>query len=181
MNRELFVELAFSDQTVRLGTGGPSADGLLLSSSGVEGWWSTPEAKVQMTEMQTGDGAHAVEDGQVLDAARTVTIGWIASGALRDSSITAVLDLLNTSHRLVRVRVVDGMSDTFVTGYTLVSTEAGRVMRFMRGTLTVVCADPRRYSTALRQASVFPASESPGGLSYGAGSTAGSSCQTRCG
>lgn len=168
MTRPLYAELTFGDRTVRLDTGAPSADGLLLSSGGIDGWHSTPDAKVQMTEMQTGDGAHAVEESQVLYAARTVTLHWLAAGDNRSEAIAADLALLATAHRLVRLRVVDADSDTFATGYTQVGADAGIARKVMSGTLTVVCPDPRRYSTAPRGARLLPAGASSGGLFFGA-------------
>lgn len=165
--KPLYAELTFGDRTVRLDTGAPSADGLLLSSGGIEGWYSTPDAKVQMTEMQTGDGAHAVEESQVLYAARTVTLHWLAVGDNRSEAIASDLALLSTAHRLVRLRVVDADSDTFATGYTQVGADAGIARRVMSGTITVVCADPRRYSTSTHRAQLLPGAKAPGGLFYG--------------
>lgn len=165
----LYAELTFGDRTVRLDTGAPSSDGLLLSSGGIEGWYSTPDAKVQMTEMQTGDGAHAVEESQVLYSARTVNLHWLAVGNSRDEAIAADLALLSTAHRLVRLRVVDADSDTFAIGYTQIGADAGIARRVMSGTITVVCADPRRYSTEARRVQLFPVAGVSGGLFYGDG------------
>lgn len=166
----LYAEVSFDGRVVTLyGSGGRrSGDALYVSSDGIEGWHSTPDAKVSMTEMQTGDGAHAVEPAQVLYGARTVTLHWVAVGDARSGAIAGGLALLSTAHRLVRLRVVDSTSDTYVTGYTQVSADSGVATPVMTGTLTVVCPDPRRYSTATHVVTTLPTASSPGGLYYGA-------------
>lgn len=167
----LFAELSFGGTTVRLdGSGGRRrGSGLYVSSDGIEGWYSTPDAKVSMTEMQTGDGAHTVEESQVLYAARTVTLHWVAVGDSRDGALAGDLALLSTAHRLVRLRVVDASSDTYATGYTQVSADAGMASSVMTGTVTVVCPDPRRYSTEARRVQLLPVAGVSGGLHYGEG------------
>lgn len=166
----LYAELTFGDRTVRLNGGGePSSDGLYVSSDGIEGWYSTPDAKVSMTEMQTGDGAHAVEEQAILYSARTVTLHWAAVGGSRDEALAGDLALLSSAHRLVRLRVVDASSDTYATGYTQVSADAGVATSAMTGAVTIVCADPRRYSTQAHRMQLGTSSETPGGLYYGSG------------
>lgn len=168
MTEPLYVELSCDGWAARLnGRRGGSAGGLHVSSDGVDGWYSTPDAKVQMTEMQTGDGAHAVEESQVLYAARTVTVHWVAIGASRAAALADALALLAAAHRIVRLRVVDADSDTYAMGYVQVSSDADVAREVMSGTLTVVCADPRRYSTEARRVQLFPASKVSGGLFYG--------------
>lgn len=166
----LYVELSLDGKTIRLnGRGGPSADGLVVEHAGVDGWYSTPDAKVSMTEMQTGDGAHAVQESAILYGARTVTIPWASVGASRDEAVTGLLRLLSTAHRMVRVRLVDDSTDTYVEGYTQVGADPTYMRRGMTGTLTVVCPDPRRYSMKASRVQLLPGSAVPGGLSYGAG------------
>ena len=164
----LYVEVSCGRRVVRLGGAGTDAtSGLSVTSDGIEGWHSTPDAKVSMTEMQTGDGAHAVDGSQVLYGARTVTVPWAAVGTTRDDALASDLLLLATAHEVVRLRVVDASSDTYVTGYTQVGTDAGVSRPSMTGTLTVTCADPRRYATTARTAQMLTLSRVPGGLSYG--------------
>lgn len=170
MSGKLYAELSFDGKTVRLDTGKAAGPCLCIASGGIEGWYSTPDAKVSMTEMQTGDGAHAVQESSILYGARTVTVNWAAFGIDRESALAGDLALLSTAHRLVRLRVVDGSSDTFVVGYAQVGADAAVASNGMTGTLTVVCPDPRRYSTALHRIQLTPSMTMSGGLSYGDGS-----------
>ena len=163
----LFVEVSFGDETVRLGGSAPSSDGLAVSSDGVEGWHGTPDAKVSMTEMQTGAGAHAVPESLVLYAARTVSVGFAAVGETRDEALSAVSRLLAAAHRTVRLRVAEASYDTYASGYAQVSVDAGRAGRVLTGTLTVVCADPRRYSTSPHRTQLSPSGRAAGGLDFG--------------
>lgn len=169
MSGKLYAELSFDGKTVRLDTGKAAGPCLCIASGGIEGWYSTPDAKVSMTEMQTGDGAHAVQESSILYGARTVTVNWAAFGIDRESALAGDLALLSTAHRLVRLRVVDGSSDTFVVGYAQVGADAAVASNGMTGTLTVVCPDPRRYSTEARRVQLLPGSAVSGGLSYGGG------------
>lgn len=171
MTQPLYVELSADGLSVRLnGTGGPSTDGLCVSADGIEGWYSTPDAKVSMTEMQTGDGAHAIQEQDVLYSARTVTVEWFSSGGSRAGALAGVERLLSLAHRLVTLRVVDADSDTWATGYVQVGVDAGVANGIETGTLTVVCADPRRYSTEAHRLQMLPSTYgTSGGLSYGEG------------
>lgn len=169
MTQPLFAELTIGGRTVRLEGASGATLGLHVSSGGVAGWHGTPAAKVSMTEMQTGDGAHAVPESLVLYSARTVTVSWVSVGADRDGALAGVLELLSAAHRLVRLRVADASSDTYVTGYAQVETDAGVASHVMTGTLTVLCPDPRRYSTELHATQLMPSGAASGGLSFGPG------------
>ena len=57
--------------------GSADARGMILR--GLSGWLGTPAAKVDLTERLVGDGAHDVQDAQVLYSARTVTIEYRGS------------------------------------------------------------------------------------------------------
>lgn len=164
----LYAELSFGDESLTLATGGFSSDGLALSSDGVQGWYSTPTPKVSMTEMQTGDGAHAVAERDIFYSARTVTVGWMASGKGRAETASSALALLAAAHRLVRLRVVDADHDTYCTGYVQVDGDAGIAHeRMMSGTFSVTCPDPRRLSTEAHRVQLLPVAGVSGGLFYG--------------
>ena len=171
MSDTLYAELSFGSKTLRLnGAGGPSADGLCIEAGGVEGWYSTPDAKVSSTEMETGDGAHAVQEQDILYSARTVTLHWVAVGASRPEAVEANARLLSTAHSNVRLRLVDASSDTYCVGYTAVSSDAKYMRGGMTGTLTLVCPDPRRLSTSARRVQLMPTVGDMGaGLDYGSG------------
>ena len=171
MSETLYAELSFGSKTLRLnGAGGPSADGLCIEAGGVEGWYSTPDPKVSSTEMETGDGAHAVQEQDILYSARTVTLHWIAVGWSRPEAVEANARLLSAAHSNVRMRIVDASSDTYCTGYAAVSADAKYMRSGMTGTITLVCPDPRRLSTSVRRVQLMPTVGDAGaGLSYGDG------------
>ena len=150
------VYLSFGDTEVYLRGDQPGDYGLFVSGDGIEGWEGAPDTKVQMTEMQTGDGAHAVEESQVLYAARTVSIHFHAHGRTRDEVLGQLRSLSALCHHIVRLRVVDASSDTYCHGYVQPGVEPTWWNGWATGTLTVVCADPRRYSTEARRAASRP-------------------------
>ena len=162
------VTLSWDGGGVEIRGDRPSERGLYVTGDGIEGWDSAPDAKVTMTEMQTGDGAHAVRGQDVLYAARTVTVHFGARGRSRDDVVSLLRSISAACHRIVRLRVRDGGEDTWCEGYAQPSVDAEWRDDHAAGTLTVVCPDPRRYSTAARRAVLMPTASSPGGLSYGA-------------
>lgn len=146
-------------------------DLLGITSMGVEGWRSTPEAKVTLTERASGNGAHDIGRGDILYSARTVTLHWVALAEQRDDVLSGLGVLLSTAGELIRLRVVDASDDTFVTGYATVSADPEWHEGRMTGTLTVVCPRPERLSWRSVDRQAYPATVSSGGLSYGAGQT----------
>lgn len=147
----------------------PDRMGLFVEGDGIEGWDSSPEAKVSLTERQTGDGAHAIEEPMVLYAARTVIIPFHAHGRDRDETMGYVRSINALLHRLVRLRVVDGAHDTWSEGYVRSTVEPKWNRFWATGEIEVVCPDPRRYSTALHRVELMPTGSASGGLSFGTG------------
>lgn len=167
--RPLYAELSCGGRAVRL-DGIGRADGLHVTSDGIEGWWSTPDPKWSLTERQSADGAHEVADGMALYSARTVTVHAVAMGRDRDDAKALLDSLLAMAHGRARLRVVDSSEDTFCEG--LLSLQAGSAWngRAMLADLTLVCPDPRRLATAAESTAMLPASASlTAGLSYGEG------------
>lgn len=152
-------------QTVRIeGLGRNPLAGL---HDGIEGWWSTPQAKVESTERQGGHGAFPVEGSAVLYSSRTVTINLAAMGGERDETVRNMEALNRMAGGTVRLRVCDGASDTFCEGYIdQVDWQAQRGRQASTGTLTVVCPDPRRYSTVAKEYAIAPGWSPGAGLMF---------------
>lgn len=163
------VYLTWDGGEVHLRGHSPGETGLFVSGDGIEGWDSSPDAKVQMTEMQTGDGAHAVSEGDVLYSARTVTINFHAHGETRSEVTRMLRSISEACHRLVRLRVVDADHDTYCVGYVQPGVEPKWWREWATGAVTVVCPDPRRLSTEVRRIQLFPVAGVSGGLFYGDG------------
>lgn len=142
-------------------------DGPSLFAEKLKGWWSTPQAKVSMTELSQGDGSHAIAESDVLYSSRTVTLDVMARGRKRSEVQEAIESLLWMAHRIVTLRVADAASDTYATGYLEVASDGGKALEHREElTLTIVCPDPRRYGAALKTAYMRPAAQSAGGLVY---------------
>lgn len=147
----------------------PDRMGLFVEGDGIEGWDSSPEAKVSLTERQTGDGAHAIEEPMVLYAARTVIIPFHAHGRDRDETTRLLRSINAACHRLVTLRIVDSEHDTFSTGYVRTNVEPKWNRYWATGEIEVVCPDPRRYSTEVHRVQLMPTGSSAGGLFFGSG------------
>lgn len=142
-------------------------DGPSLFAEKLKGWWSTPQAKVSMTELSQGDGAHAISDADVLYSTRTVTLDVLARGRSRSEVQEAMESLLWMAHRIVTLRVADASSNTYARGYIEVESGSGKALGHREElSLTIVCPDPRRYGSAEKTAYMRPAAQSTGGLLY---------------
>lgn len=164
-----YAEIHYRDRTVLLAGSKRQdrPDGLGITTEGMEGWRSTPEAKVTLTERASGNGAHDIAPSDILYSARTVTIHWVALAEQHDAVIASLNLLLSAAGQLVRLRVVDGVDDTYATGYVTVSSDAAWHEGRMVGTMTVVCPRPERLSWLSTDMQVYPVSSTSGGLFYG--------------
>lgn len=162
-----FLEVSGGGRSVRIeGIGRNPLTGLY---DGIDGWWSTPQAKVESTERQGGHGAFPVEGPAVLYSSRTVTVSLASMGGGRDETVANMERLNAMSGGIVRLRVCDGASDTFCEGYIdSVDWQPQRGRQASTGTLAVVCPDPRRYSTTAKTYAVAPGWSPGAGLMFDA-------------
>lgn len=130
------------------------------------GWYSTPDAKVETTERQAGMGAHNVTDDMVLYSTRTVTVDVAALAATRAEVLSIMERVQRFAGRVLTIRVADGGRDTYATGYLACEWGAERWENAATAAITVVCPDPRRYSTKARTAWLGPLSGTQGGLMF---------------
>lgn len=153
--------------------GSASARGMILR--GLSGWLGSPSAKTDLTERLVGDGAHDVQDAQILYSARTVTIEYrlLADTAHdRNQVLDMQADLRTFLHRTVRVRVQDDAHDLYCEGYVdRVDTEqAAQNMnwQYLTGQIVIVCPRPELLSSLERGCQLQCASleTGSGGLSY---------------
>ena len=168
MSRPLYCELSAGGRTVRLnGSGGPSADGLVVTAEGVEGWLSTPDMKTGITERGVGDGAHDIPESSIAYSCRTVTLHCAAIGTDRGATLEAMDSLLWFAHRATRIRYVDADSDTYAEGMIQIATRPDWYERAIIADLTIVCPRPERLSTRPVTRQLLPSYQTGGGLRYG--------------
>ena len=153
--------------------GSAAARGMILR--GLSGWLGTPAAKADLTERLAGDGAHDVQDAQVLYSARTVTIEYRLLADMahdREQVLDLQARLRMFVHRMVTVRVRDGEHDLSCTGYVdSIDTEqtAQNVnWQFVTGQVVIVCPRPELLSSVVHGCQVQCADleYGSGGLSY---------------
>lgn len=128
--------------------GKPGASGepcLALMHQYIEGWYSTPDLKVESHSRQTGSGNFQTTDDRVLYESRTVTAHVLAYGRNRDEVVAWAGRLHRAVGGIVTATVTDGGVSTWVRGYCQINFDAEHYEDAMPGTLTVVCDDPRRY------------------------------------
>ena len=108
-----YAELSASGvETVRF-EGLSDLDCLCIGKDGIEGWYSTPTPKVSATARGQGDGGHDVSEDGIIYASRTVTLHWNANASTRQSLLELTNRVRRFVHRHVRLRVVDGIEDTY--------------------------------------------------------------------
>jgi len=163
-----YAELTYENKTVRMvgESEGTLTSGLIITPGGIEGWYGTPDLKVDVTERGQGNGAHDVDEASILYSARTVTTNLSAIGNSREDVQNAFRPIQAAAGHNVKFRVVDSRTDTYVLGH--ISSEVspewiewGNVV-----TLTVVCPRPERLSTVTRVASMGSDTGDGGGLVF---------------
>lgn len=164
----LFCEISYEGAVVRAEGGSPGArDALHVTSDGIEGWHSTPEPKWSLTERQSGDGAHAVPGDRILYAARAVAVHMAAVAGSRAAVLSLVSLVKRAAGKPVRLRVVDGSSDTWAEGLASIEVSPSWSEGSALVDLSLDCPDPRRYGAESR-VQLFPlGSGGQAGLSYG--------------
>ncbi|KAB8289305.1 hypothetical protein DSM100688_0385 [Bifidobacterium ramosum] len=162
-----YAQLVTDDDTIQF-EGSARGAGLLLSPDGIEGWYGTPDAKVSMTERGQGDGAHDIDEQDILYAARTVTMYWsITSDTGRAETLDYLMAVTQTAHRLVKLRVVDADMDTYVEGYATHTIDAKRHDRLaVDCRTTLVCPRPERLGWSPCRYMLSPALRADGGMYF---------------
>ncbi len=139
----------------------------------LDGWYSTPDAKVKLTERASGDGAHDVAESDIIYSTRTITADYRILTDSRSKLLAHERELLSLAHQQVRFRVTDDASDLFVSGYvdSVVKDKSQQNLakQTETGTLTIICPRPERLAWSPLQTQLFPASVMQGGLRYNSG------------
>lgn len=166
-----FAELSASGlEPVRF-EGIGNLDCLCIAKGGIEGWWSTPAAKVSVTSRGQGDGGHDVTEDNISYASRTVTLHWNANASSRDALIALTDSVRRLAHRCVAMRVVDEAEDTYCSGGYLTLTQQPdyRFGSIADSTITLVFERPERLSFNGQTAQISAMHVSGGnvGLKYG--------------
>lgn len=144
-------------------------DGLAIDwDEGLEGWWDSPDEKVDSTARQLGYGDFPIEDEAVLYSSRTVTIGIIAHAQSRQGIQKLARSLHRRLGRIVRLRVQDDEEDTYSDGFVTLEWDTARhgTLPYQQGVLTVVCQDPRRLSTLAHTAVLNPVTSGGAGIVF---------------
>lgn len=165
-----FAELSASGLEPIRFEGSGDLDCLCIAKGGIEGWWSTPAAKVNVTARGQGDGGHDVSEDDISYASRTVTLHWNANASSRDALLALTDSVRRLVHRQVTMRVVDGAEDTYCSGGYMVLTQQPdyRSGSIADSTITIVFERPERLSSLAHSGEARASVVQAGGLSYGA-------------
>lgn len=151
------------------GDGAYMGPGIALTS--LQGWYETPNAKVDSATRQTGDGDHDLTDQDILYETRTVSIGYrVLAGRSRQQALDQLALLDRMTHRMVTVRVRDDGQDSYCTGYyerSIDQTIQNPAWQDVSGVVTIVCPRPERLAWTAQKRQVSAALRSFGGLYYG--------------
>lgn len=143
----------------------PGVPTLRLDGSGVElhriltslsGWIGSPDAKVQLSEREGGDGAHDIPVDDIRYSSRAVSVGFrFKAGSDSRDFVLSLLDELKVMlHRAVTVRVDDGLRRTYCTGYVSQLTVDQKQQlvddQTLSGTVDIVCPRPEILSVDAR-------------------------------
>lgn len=136
----------------------------------LDGWYSTPDAKVKLTERASGDGAHDVSAEAIIYGTRTITADYRILADSRSELLAHERELLSLAHQQVRFRVTDDDSDLFASGYvdSVVKDKSQQNLakQTETGRITIICPRPERLAWSPLQSQLFPVSVMQGGLRY---------------
>lgn len=139
----------------------------------LDGWSATPESRTGSTSRKWGDGDHDVSRADIAYGSRTVSVSYrlMAGDRGRLQGLRGLLGGL--THRLVRMRVVDGVEDTYQVGEVLQvlpdKAPQNLAAQTESGVVTLLFRRPERLSWLSQDVQLYPGSSSSGGLSYGGG------------
>lgn len=161
VSERAYAELSAGPLHIELSASGASS--VILRT--VDGWYGTPQTKVQLSERTMGNGAYVPAE-PILYAARTVTLG-VSANAQTSADVAAAMDSLSAfAGKMCRIAISDsGRPETEAHGYVEVAWEKGPYRAACDGTITIVCPDPRRYGTTPHRAYLSPGA-SAGALAW---------------
>lgn len=137
----------------------------------LDGWYGTPESKVQLAERSNGNGSHDIATADIDYGARTIGIDWRIIAADRNRLLELLHAIRSLAGHTVRVRVVDGMDDLYAVGYVYEAPKDKSSQNILRqtetGSLTIICPRPELLSWSSRGGQLTPATTTGGGLSFG--------------
>ncbi|WP_288266297.1 hypothetical protein [uncultured Bifidobacterium sp.] len=110
------VILTGNNRTITLdGSQDYRGPGIALTS--IQGWYETPNPKVNTTSRNDGDGGHDINPQDILYEARVITLGYrILAGTDRALALSLLADLDRLVHGLVDCRVIDHGRDAYCAG-----------------------------------------------------------------
>lgn len=161
------MTLTFMDGETTITASADRIHGMIITQDKLQGLWDSPALKTQLTERQTGDGAHT--PGDILYSARTVTIPFAfipGAGETVSGWRNQVNRLL---HHTVTLLIDDNGEHTQLHGHMSVAYSGVRNDEADTGTITLVCPDPRRLSQQAESIVLWPSRGLWGGLIYQSG------------
>lgn len=137
----------------------------------IDGWSATPESKTGATPRKWGDGDHDISQADIAYGSRTVSITYRLLAEDRDRLLDLRGRLNGLTHRLVRMRVIDGAEDTYQVGEVLHvlpdKAQQNLAAQTESGVVTLLFRRPERLSWLSQDVLLYPGASLSGGLSYG--------------
>lgn len=164
-NSSMTLTLTDGTTTVQASTGG--REGMIIVRDKLKGLWDSPALKTQLTERQTGDGAHT--PGDILYSARTVTIPFALIPGPEETVEQWRIRLGRLLHQTVTLAIDDQDEHTYLTGHLTVEYSGTRSSLYDTGTITLTCPDPRRLSQQAQTVTLWPTRGLTGGITYQTG------------
>lgn len=160
--------LSYGDDEIIFNGSSPRAKSpYFVTKDEIEGLYSAPAVKTDIQERDTANGGHPVMDADVLYSARTITIPFAISTLdheLVDLSRTKIGRMMGKAN--VKLTVLDGTQSTYLTGF--IRPEYSNIPDTYTdtGKITMICADPYRYSAEASTSWMDASSLSAGGLVF---------------
>lgn len=168
------VILTGNNRTITL-EGGQDYRGPGIALTSIQGWYETPNPKVNATSRNDGDGGHDINPQDIHYEARVITLGYrILAGTDRALALGLLADLDRLVHGLVDCRVIDQGRDAYCSGgyyaRSLDQKAQNPAWQNITGSVTLVYEHPELLSREPHRFQLFASHAADGatgvGLSY---------------
>lgn len=163
------MTLTLTDGKTILAASTGGSTGMIITRDKLAGLWDSPALKTQLTERQTGDGAHT--PGDILYSARTVTIPFALIPGQEETVLMWRNRINSLLHHTITLKIDDNGEHTQLQGHISVNYSGVRRDQYDTGTITLTCPDPRRVSQQAQAITLWPTRGLTGGVIYQTGLT----------
>ena len=164
----MWLELTDGTDKLSINAHLPSTDGYFVTDKEIKGLFSTPVSKTNLSERQSGNGAHLITNSDVLYSARTIEFTLCAYPAQKgEYAVETARDRVNRmAGKLITLNVYSA-EPFYVQGFLEVEWSGKHHQDvYDMATVTLTCPRAERFSINEQTLTLWPGYTNSGGLNY---------------